>query len=178
MKTGSKRSKLLTPLSLLQAPSWMMPPELGRKSALLSVQIQMLISLKRHPRRHTQKHCLIQALYSPVRKRPWCWERLRAGEKGGNRGWDGRMASLIQWTWIWANSRRWWGTERPSVLQSVGSQRVGQDLATEQQQKWQHGCHGVVQQKQTQHCKAIILQLKIIWKKHMYNWNTFLYTWD
>ena len=37
--------------------------------------------------------------------RPWCWERLRAGE-GVSRGWDGWMASLIQWTWVWANSGR------------------------------------------------------------------------
>ena len=44
------------------------------------------------------------------------------------------MALLMQWTWTWANSRRWWGTGRPDVLQSMGSQRVGLDLATEQQQ--------------------------------------------
>ena len=37
-------------------------------------------------------------------KRPWCWEGLRAGGEGGNRGWDGWMASPIQWTWVWANS--------------------------------------------------------------------------
>ena len=39
-------------------------------------------------------------------KRPWCWERLRGRGEGGSRGWDGWMASLIQWTWIWANSRK------------------------------------------------------------------------
>ena len=33
-------------------------------------------------------------------KRPWCWERLRAGE-GDDRGWDGWMASPTQWTWVW-----------------------------------------------------------------------------
>ena len=38
-------------------------------------------------------------------KRPWCWERLRAVEEGGNRGWDGWMVSLLQWTWVWVNSR-------------------------------------------------------------------------
>ena len=43
-------------------------------------------------------------------------------------------ASLIQWTWIWGNSGRWWWTKRPGVLQFTGSQRVGHDLATEQQQ--------------------------------------------
>ena len=40
-------------------------------------------------------------------KRPWYWERLRAGE-GGGRGQDGWMASPTQWSWVWANSRRWW----------------------------------------------------------------------
>ena len=39
-------------------------------------------------------------------KRPWCWWRLRAGGEGGDRGWDGWLASPTQWTWIWANSRR------------------------------------------------------------------------
>ena len=39
-------------------------------------------------------------------KRPWCWERLTAGGEGGGRGWDGWMASLTQWTWVWINSRR------------------------------------------------------------------------
>ena len=41
-----------------------------------------------------------------VKKRPWCWERLKAGGEEGNRGWDGWMASLTQWTWVWAN-RLW-----------------------------------------------------------------------
>ena len=36
-------------------------------------------------------------------KRPWCWERLRSGGEGGYRGWDGWMASLTQWAWVWAN---------------------------------------------------------------------------
>ena len=45
-----------------------------------------------------------------------------AGAEGeeGIRGWDGWMASRMQWTWIWANFRRWWGTERPGMLQSWG----------------------------------------------------------
>ena len=46
-------------------------------------------------------------------KRPRCWERLKAGGKGDDRGWDGWMASLTQWTWTWANSGRWWGSEEP-----------------------------------------------------------------
>ena len=63
-------------------------------------------------------------------KRPWCWERLKAGE-GADRGWDGWMASPIQWTWVWVNSRSWWWTGRPGVLQSLGWQSVGHNWATE-----------------------------------------------
>ena len=65
-------------------------------------------------------------------KRPWCWKRLKAGRKGEDRGWDGWMESLTQWTWVWANSGRWWRTGKPSVLQFMGSQRVGHDWATKQ----------------------------------------------
>ena len=65
------------------------------------------------------------------RKRPWRWERLKAGGEGDDRGWNGWMAPLIQWTWVWANSRRWWRTVRPGVLQSMGSNRVGHDWATQ-----------------------------------------------
>ena len=43
-------------------------------------------------------------------------------EGGDTTGWDGWMASPIQWTWVWVNSRSWWWTERPGVLQSMGSQ--------------------------------------------------------
>ena len=64
-------------------------------------------------------------------KRPWCWEGLRAGGEGDNRGWDGWMASLNWWTWVWMNSRSWWWTWRPGVLWFLGSQRVGHDWATE-----------------------------------------------
>ena len=50
------------------------------------------------------------------------WERLKAGEEGGSRGWDGWMASPTQWMWMWATSRREWKTEEPGVLQSLGLQ--------------------------------------------------------
>ena len=63
-------------------------------------------------------------------KRPWCWEGLRARE-GGDRGWDGWMASLTWWTWVWANSGSWWWTGRPGVLQFMGSQRARHNWATE-----------------------------------------------
>ena len=58
-------------------------------------------------------------------KRPWCWERLKAGGEGGDRGWDGWMVSLTQWTWVWTDSGRWWRTGKSGVLQSTGLQRVG-----------------------------------------------------
>ena len=64
-------------------------------------------------------------------KRPWCWQRLKVGGEGKDRGWDGWMASLTQWMWVWASSRSWWWTGRPGVLWSMGSQRVGHDLVTE-----------------------------------------------
>ena len=58
-------------------------------------------------------------------KRPWCWERLKAGREGDDRGWDGWMASPTQWIGVWANSGIWWRTGKYGVLQSMGSQRVG-----------------------------------------------------
>ena len=64
-------------------------------------------------------------------KRPWCWERWKAGGEGDDRGWDGWMASPTQWTWVWVNSGSWWWTGRPGMLQSKGSQRVRHDWATE-----------------------------------------------
>ena len=63
--------------------------------------------------------------------RPWCGESVQAGGEGGDRGWDGWMASPTQWIWVWVNSRSWWRTGRPGVLQSMGSQRIGQNWTTE-----------------------------------------------
>ena len=64
-------------------------------------------------------------------KRPWCWEILKVGGEGDNRGWDGWMASLTRWTWIWVSFGSWWWTGKLSVLQSMGSQRVGHDWVSE-----------------------------------------------
>ena len=64
-------------------------------------------------------------------KRPWCWERLRAGGEGEDRGWDGWMASPTQWTWVWVDSGSWSWTGRPVTLRFMGSQRVGHDRVTE-----------------------------------------------
>ena len=57
--------------------------------------------------------------------------KIEGGRRGDNRGWDGWMTSLTQWTWVWINSRSWWWTERPGVLQSMESQRIGHDWATD-----------------------------------------------
>ena len=64
-------------------------------------------------------------------KRPWCWERLKEGGKGDDRGWNGWMASPTTWTWVWVSSGSWWWTGRPGVLQSIGSQIVLYDWANE-----------------------------------------------
>ena len=73
--------------------------------------------------------------YEPTHwKIPWCSARLKEGGEGDDRRWDVWTASLTQWIWVWANSRRWWGTGRPGMLQSMGSQRVRHDWAAAQQQ--------------------------------------------
>ena len=73
--------------------------------------------------------CLIKELNHW--KRPWYWERLKAGGEGDNRGCDGWIASPTRWTWVWASSGSWWWTGKLGVLQSMGSQRVRHDWATE-----------------------------------------------
>ena len=89
-------------------------------------------------------------------KRPWCWERLKAGE-GDDRGWDGWMASPTQWTWVWVNSGSWWWTGKPRVLQSMGSLRVRHNWATELNWKMSHSATKTKHQKQPD-----IYKMKII----------------
>ena len=57
-------------------------------------------------------------------KRPWYWERSKVWGEGDARVWDGWMAPLTLWPWVWVNSRSWWWTGEPGMLQSTGSQRV------------------------------------------------------
>ena len=68
--------------------------------------------------------------------------RLKAGGEGDNRGWDGWMASLTRWTWVWVSSRSWWWTGKPGILQSMRLQRVGHDWVTEL-----HWCHPTLKRK-------------------------------
>jgi len=63
-------------------------------------------------------------------ERSCCWERLRAGGEGDDRGWDGWMASPTWWTWVWASTGSWWGTGKPGMLSPWG-RRVGHDWVTE-----------------------------------------------
>ena len=69
-------------------------------------------------------------------ERPWCWERLKVGGEGDDRGWDGWMASPTQWTWVWVNSGSWWWANRPGVLQSMGWQRVRDWLSDWTEVNW------------------------------------------
>ena len=64
-------------------------------------------------------------------RRPWCWERLRAGREGDDRGWDAWMASQTQWTRVLVDSGSWWWIGRPGMQPFMGSKRVGHDWATE-----------------------------------------------
>ena len=63
-------------------------------------------------------------------KRPWCWERLKAGRVGDDREWDGWMVLPTQWTWFWVSSRSWWWTGKPSMLRSMACQRKGHNWAS------------------------------------------------
>ena len=59
-------------------------------------------------------------------KRPWCWERLKAGGEGDDRWLDGEKGVTDAWTasliqWVWVSSGSWWWTGEPGVLQSMGS---------------------------------------------------------
>ena len=64
-------------------------------------------------------------------KKPWYWESLKVGGKGDDGGWDGWMASLTQWKWVWVNSGSLWWLGNPGLLQSMRSQRVGHNWVTE-----------------------------------------------
>ena len=114
---------------------------------------------------------------------PWCWERLREGGEGDDRGWDDWMASPTQWTWVWVGYVSWWWTGRPGMLQFMGSQRVGHDWATEL--NWTHGWYTrkcvefprnlttTVEMKKLQpwapDCKSVFCQVTFIWHQSFLN---------
>ena len=83
----------------------------------------------------TDAEAEMPVLWPPDMKSWLIWKDAGAGKdwggEGGDRGWDGWMASLTQWAWVWVNSRSWWWTGRPVELQSMGLQRLGHDWVTE-----------------------------------------------
>ena len=116
-------------------------------------------------------------------KRPWCWEGLGAGGEGDDRGWDGWMASLTQWTWVWVNSRSWWWTGRPGVLWFMGLQSVRHDWATELNWCVRHLCKytiintGYVLPNSTYECLCVKkFSMKVnkvkFWRNYGNKWKT------
>ena len=127
---GSQRRHLRVPSSTRPAALWLRVAEKGLFLSGLplwgTIISNIILQLLATP------HTLATWCEEPAHwKRPWPWERLKAGGEGHNRGWDDWMASLTQWTWVWASSGSWWWTGRPSMLQSMGSQRVGHNWATQ-----------------------------------------------
>ena len=74
-------------------------------------------------------------------------ERLKVGGEGDDKGWDGWMASLTQWTWVWASSGRWWRIGKPVMLKSIGlprldtTERLINNSDQEITERWQFGVH-------------------------------------
>ena len=83
---------------------------------------------------------------------------LKAGGEGDDRRWDGWMASLTQWIWVWVSSGSWWWTGRPGVLQSIGSQIGGHNWVTEL--NWTDTVYGVT--KRLDRTEWLSLSLLII----------------
>ena len=82
-------------------------PEYSLEGLMLKLKLQYFVHLMQ--KTHSMEN-------------PWFWERLKAGGEGDNKGWDGWMASLTRWIWVWINSGSWWWTVRPSMPQSIGSE--------------------------------------------------------
>jgi len=57
--------------------------------------------------------------------------KIEGRRRRGDRGWDGWMALLTWWTWVWASSGSWWWTGKSGMLQSMESQGVRRDWVTE-----------------------------------------------
>ena len=101
-------------------------------------------------------------------------KRRREGE---NRWWGDWMASPTWWIWVWASSGSWWGTGKPDVLQSMGSQRVRHNWVAEL--KWILVACGLPycagQKKKFWHCTKFFwteLLWKILWSVLLFIWIT------
>ena len=84
------------------------------------------------------------------------------------------MASPIQWTWVWVNSRSWWWTGRPGLLQSMGSQRVGHDWATELNWIGSHGVRGGLTLSQIL-AETLASDTRMAQFSHLWNANNAIY---
>ena len=94
----------------------------------------------------------------------WCWERLKAGGEGDDRGWDGWMASPPQWSWAWVNSRNWWWTGRLACCSPWGCKESGMTEQLNWTEDWEWRCYCLqrvgakVLQNITQHTASYIIQ--------------------
>ena len=80
--------------------------EIGPEYSLEGLMLKLKLQYSGH---------LIQRTFTHW-KRLWCWERLKAGGEGDDRGWGGWMASPTQWIWVCVNSGSWWWTRKPGML--------------------------------------------------------------
>ena len=93
----------------------------------------------------------------------WCWEVLGAEGEGNDRGWDCWMISPTGCRWLWVNSRSWWWTVRGGVLQSMGSQIVRYNWATEL--KWSNWQRINLKKYASNFWSSIPGELMVQWKK-------------
>ena len=106
-------------------------------------------------------------------KRLWCWERVKAGGEGDDRGRDGWMASPTRWTWIWVNSGSWWWTGRPDMLHSMRLQRVAHDWVTElswnfSKKEW--SSESLIVTFQTQWLYPLPFKLSLVFRRMVFVW--------
>ena len=107
--------------------------------------------------------------------------KIQGRRRRGDRKWDDWMASLTQWTWAWARSRRWWRIGKPGVLQSMGLQRVRHDWVTEQRQQRQiirrkvykfiyilHGIRALIRNEDQRNGKLICSDSRLNREKHLW----------
>ena len=122
--------------------------------------------------RRTDAEAETPILWPPHVKSWLTGKTLMLGGIGGrrrrdDRGWDGWMASLTQWTWVWVGSGSWWWTGRPGMLRFMGSQRVGHDWATEL--NWTEAIEGWMPKKRCFWIVALETLLRVPWTARISN---------
>ena len=112
------RKLLRVPWTARRSKQWILKeisPEYSLEGLMLKLKLQYFGHLMR--RIDSSEKTLMLGKIDGGRRREW--------------GWDGWMASSMQWTWVWVGFSSWWWTDKPGMLQSMGSQRVGHNWATE-----------------------------------------------